>query len=84
MDRLRIYRDRGLPADMLNDQPPNSALFSHLTSEIHRLTDEQVEALRMATFVGMTEEEVREYESRAEHLSRLVTEFRLLISKRTI
>jgi hypothetical protein len=66
---------------MLNNQPVNSTVFHRLTSEIGRLNDEQVEALRRATFVGMTEEEVRQYECRGKQLGELVNEFKVLMSK---
>ncbi len=67
---------------MLNDRPVNSKLFNYLTSEIHRLTDQQVEALRMATLEGMTEDEAREYESRGKQIDKLVNQFRVLVSNR--
>ena len=62
----------------------NLTQFDHLTSQIHRLTDQQQEALRLATFGGMTEDEVREYENRAKQLSDLVNEFRMLLSNRNV
>lgn len=60
----------------------NGPHFNHLRSEIQRLTDEQIEALRKATFGGMTEDEVLEYDNRGKQLTELVNEFRVLSSKR--
>jgi len=69
---------------MLTDPPVNSTLLSRLASEIHRLTDQQTEALRMATFVGMTEDEAHEFEHRRKQIAELVNECKLLMTKRTV
>ena len=69
---------------MANHQSTNAAHFNHLTSEIGRVTDEQIEALRRATFGGMTDDEEREYEDRERELTGLVNELGMLRSKRLL
>lgn len=69
---------------MVNHQTINPAHFNHLTSEIGRVTDEQIEALRRATFGGMTDDEEREYENREKELTSLVNELGVLTSKRSM
>ena len=66
----------------MTEQPVSPALLQHLTSEITRISDQQTEALRMAAFVGMTEEEAREYQQRRKRLSELVQEFAALTSQK--
>ena len=55
-------------------------LLKHLTSQISRISEQQTEALRNAAFVGMTEEDVREYQYRGRKLAELVNEFAVLTS----
>lgn len=77
-----LWRD--LRVIMLNDRQVNPADFNHLTCEIGRVTDEQIEALRRATFGGMSDDEEREYENREKQLTSLVNELGVLMSNRTI
>ena len=56
---------------MVNAEP-RPELVESLTSEIIRLNDEQVEALQRAAFVGMTDDEAREYDMRADLIAELV------------
>jgi len=66
------------------NQAVNSSLHDRLTSEIDRLTEQQIEALRTATLAGMTEDEVREYEHRRKQIAELVGQFKLLMPRRPI
>ena len=66
------------------NQAVNSLLHDRLTSEIDRLTEQQIEALRTATLAGMTEDEVREYEHRRKQIAELVGQFKLLMPRRPI
>ena len=49
-----------------------------LKEEIDRLTEEQIEAMKMATFAGLTTDEAKEYEERRAKILALVKELRLL------
>lgn len=66
---------------MLNEPLEDSASLSHLQSEIERVTEQQIEALRMATFLGLTELEAWEYQKRGKQIAELVNELKLLMSK---
>ncbi len=54
------------------------ANIHHLKEEIDRLTVEQLEALKAATFVGMTRDEAKEYDERRAKIIRLIDELRQL------
>jgi hypothetical protein len=56
---------------MVNAEP-RPELVENLTSEIIRLNDQQVEALQRAAFGGMTGDETREYDMRADLIAELV------------
>jgi hypothetical protein len=49
-----------------------------LKQEIDRLAEQQGEALKTATFFGMTAREAKEYDARRDHITRLVRELRIL------
>jgi hypothetical protein len=49
-----------------------------LREEIDRLTAQQIEAMKTATFVGLSTDEAKEYEERRAKISALVEELRLL------
>jgi hypothetical protein len=49
-----------------------------LQHEIHCLTEEQTDAMETATFIGLTENETRQYDARRERIMELVRELRLL------
>jgi len=49
-----------------------------LKEEIYRLTEEQIEAAKMATFGGLTPDEAKEYEDRRAKILELVEQLRLL------
>jgi len=59
---------------MVNTDPPMPDLIESLTSEIIRLNDEQIEALKRAAFLGMTDDESREYDQRGDRIAELVRE----------
>ncbi len=42
--------------------------------EIDRLTEEQVKALKAATYVGMTPNEAKDYDARREKINKLIRE----------
>jgi hypothetical protein len=50
----------------------------HLKEEIDRLTEEQIEAMKMATFAGLTPDEAKEYEDRRAKILELVEQLRML------
>lgn len=62
--------------------PVSPTLLQHLTSEIARLSEAQTDALRMAAFVGMTEDEVRAYQQRRRGIAELVKELTMLTSQK--
>ena len=49
-----------------------------LKEEIYRLTEEQIEAMKIATFAGLTPDEAKEYEDRRGKILELVEQLRLL------
>ncbi len=49
-----------------------------LKEEIDRLTEEQIEAMKMATFAGLTPDEAKEYEERRAKILELVEQLRML------
>ena len=57
-------------------------LLEHLTSQIRRISEQQTEALSNAAYVGMTEEEVREYQQRGRKLAELVNQLAMLTSQK--
>jgi len=59
---------------MVNADPPRPDLIESLTSEIIRLNDAQIEALKRAAFVGMSDDEVTEFDQRGERIAELVKE----------
>jgi hypothetical protein len=67
----------------MNRPNPSAASAAHdLKEEIDRLTQEQVKALRMAVFVGMTSGEAQEYDERRTRITRLNQELAALESAR--
>jgi hypothetical protein len=64
---------------MNSSEPWNPVdVFQRIKQEIERLTREQSEALKSATFVGMTPNEAKEYDDRRKKITCLVEELRLL------
>jgi len=61
--------------------PPHPAV-QHLTSEISRLSEQQTDALRKATFVGMTDNEVQQYDQRTARIGELVEELGVITSQK--
>jgi len=64
------------------EQQVNPTLLERLTSEINRISDQQTETLRMAAFVGTTEDEARDYQQRRKRLGELVNQFATLTSRK--
>lgn len=64
------------------DLPVSPALVQRLTSEINRIGDQQIEALRTATFVGMTEAQAKAYQDRRNKLRELVRQLEVITSRR--
>jgi len=64
----------------MNSSEPWDAvdIFQRIKQEIERLTREQSEALKSATFVGMTPNEAKEYDDRRKKITCLVEQLRLL------
>jgi len=65
---------------IMNSSEPWDAvdIFQRIKQEIERLTREQSEALKSATFVGMTPNEAKEYDDRRKKITCLVEQLRLL------
>ena len=51
-----------------------SAIIKSMMEEIYRLSEQQVQALKGASFVGMTNEEANECDSRRRRIRSLVAE----------
>jgi len=63
------------------EQPVSQTVLQHLTSEISRISEQQTDALWLAAFVGMREEEAWEYQRRRKKLAELVSELAALTSQ---
>ena len=57
-------------------------VLQRLTSEISRISEQQTDALWLAAFVGMREEEAWEYQRRRKKLAELVGELAVLTSQK--
>jgi len=60
------------------DPPEHLNASNRLREEIHRLTGEQIEAMKTATFRVLTTDEDKEYEDRRGRILELVEQLRLL------
>ena len=63
---------------MLQDQSETVAAIYKLKRDIDSLSDQQADALEAATFVGMSSDEVIEYDSRAEERREMIRQLVLL------
>ena len=66
----------------MSSLPRSITLFQTLTAEITRLSEQQIDAMRTATFVGMTEAEAHELEQRRARIRELVRELERVTSLR--
>ena len=57
---------------MLTDSPDDLGLIRRVREELRDLTDQQVKTLKLATFGGMTDSEVRESNERLDRMRDLV------------
>ena len=64
------------------NSPVSPILIRHLAAEINRLTQQQLDALRNATFFGMTEGDVREFQNRRKGIRELVRELEVITTRR--
>lgn len=62
----------------ISDSPNTVDACQQVKQEIERLTRKQSEALKTATFVGMTPDEAKEYDDRRQQITRLVEQLRSL------
>jgi hypothetical protein len=63
---------------MRENQPETVAAIHRLKQDIDSLGEQQSEALKNATFVGMTPDEVIEYDKRGETRTELIRRLTLL------
>jgi hypothetical protein len=63
---------------MGEDQSETVAAIYKLKEEIHSLSEQQAEALQTATFVGMTSDEVIEFNRRGEKITEMIRQLKLL------
>jgi hypothetical protein len=64
------------------NSPVSPILIRHLMAEINRLTQRQLDALRNATFFGMTEGDVREFQNRRKGIRELARELEVITTRR--
>jgi hypothetical protein len=57
-------------------------LVHRIKQEIEQLSDQQTEALKTATYVGMSDGEAKEYEHRGDRMNDLIKQLRLLQGRR--
>jgi hypothetical protein len=62
--------------------PFSLGLIHRLTSEIDQLSGQQIQALRMATFGAMADDEISEFQSRRKRIGELIQELEALISQK--
>lgn len=60
------------------DTPNSVDAVQKIRQQIERLTDEQSEALKTATYLGMTAAEAQTYDARRRQITELVERLRLL------
>ena len=58
--------------------PVNADLIQGLTFEIVQLSDRQTEALRTATFGGMTDYEAKQFQARRKRMAELIYKLEVL------
>jgi hypothetical protein len=63
---------------MREDQSETVAAIYKLNQDIDSLSEQQAEALKTATFVGMTSDEVIEYDKRGEKITEMIRRLTLL------
>ena len=63
---------------MPTDGTDTVAAVHRLKQEIDRLTEEQAEALKAATYLGMTSEQAKHYDERRRNITKLVQQLALL------
>lgn len=80
---LGIYTARWFvgSAWMASHEEP-ADLVQRLTDEIVSLNDLQIEAMKRATFLGMTDEEREEYDRRFDRIAELLQELTTITSRR--
>jgi hypothetical protein len=61
-----------------NQQSPTGEAIHRLKEEIDRLTEQQTEALKTATYLGMTTDEAKEYEERKQTILKYVQDLKML------
>ena len=59
-------------------EPPRRQAIHRLKEEIDKLTEQQTEALKMATYLGMTAEEAAEYDERRDRILQYVQDLKTL------
>ena len=69
-------------AKVMSSLPRSITLFQTLTAEITCLSEQQIDAMRTATFVGMTADEKHELEQRRARIRELVQELEVLTSQK--
>lgn len=63
---------------MLRDRTQTAEAIHRLKEEIDKLTEQQSEALKTATYLGMTTDEAKEYEQRRERILEYVQDLKML------
>jgi hypothetical protein len=63
---------------MREDQSKTVAAVYKLKQDIDSLSEQQAEALKTATFVGMSSDEVIEYDKRGEKITEMIRQLALL------
>jgi hypothetical protein len=63
---------------MLSERSQTAEAIHRLKEEIDKLTNQQTEALKTATYLGMTTDEVKEYEQRREKILEYVNDLKIL------
>ena len=63
----------------MHDQAEPGRTIIHLKQEFEKLSEDQLRALRAATYVGMTTQEAKTYDNRRRRITEVATRLSLLL-----
>ena len=58
----------------MSDTPDTVSTVHKLKQQVDTLTEQQMEALKQATYLGMTSDEAKEYDQRRKRITKMVQE----------
>ena len=70
------------PIDASHKPPLREQVMQEITKEITKLSDQQNDAIKQASFIGMTDAETRQYNRRAARIRDLVEELTMVYPRK--